>query len=215
MTGLAEAMQGAVGQPSSVRIGMVDSVDSTTGLPQISLGGTVLDDVGVTNGIVLLAGNPVVLVGQSSQAGSDPASWLAVGAASPYGLRSMEAFVSAVTNLPAALTDLPGTSLTFNTVLPQTLVEMWIYADVEVVLAGVIATAVVRPMVDGALLGASTQAVAENSAVSNGRWSVSARARFVLTPGTHTVKLQGQTAGTANTYAANPATTGYLMHVHG
>jgi hypothetical protein len=77
--GLAEAIQGAVGQPASVRIGTVDSA-----LPlSISIQGAVLDDPGVLESYTPATGDAVVLLGQSSTTGSDPASWVALGAASP------------------------------------------------------------------------------------------------------------------------------------
>jgi hypothetical protein len=75
MAGLAEAMQGAVGQPSSVRIGVVDSVNPLV----VSAQGVPFNDVGYI-GEQPLAGDSIAMLGQSSEAGSDPASWLALGA---------------------------------------------------------------------------------------------------------------------------------------
>lgn len=81
MAGLAEAVQGAVGQPASVRIGVVDSVDPVV----ISAQGVPFDDVGILEGEVPLVGDSVALLGQSSAVGSDPASWLALGAVRSVG----------------------------------------------------------------------------------------------------------------------------------
>jgi hypothetical protein len=79
MAGLAEAVQGVVGQPASVRVGVVDS---TTPLA-ISAQGVPFDDVGLLGDYAPFVGDSVVLLGQCSGAGSDPASWLALGAARP------------------------------------------------------------------------------------------------------------------------------------
>lgn len=75
MAGLAEAVQNAVGQPASVRIGMVDSINPTV----ISAQGAPFEEVGFVDGYVPVAGDTVALLGQSSGSGSDPASWLALG----------------------------------------------------------------------------------------------------------------------------------------
>jgi hypothetical protein len=76
MGGLAEAMQGVVGQPASVRIGTVDSLDP----PVVSAQGVPFNDVGFLRDYNPQVGDSVALLGQSSNAGSDPASWLALGA---------------------------------------------------------------------------------------------------------------------------------------
>ena len=212
MAGLAEAVHGAVGQPASVRVGVVDGESPL----QISAQGVPFEDVGVLNGALLVAGNPVVLLGQCSEAGSDPASWVALGSPSPTGLRIVPVEQSATQNLPNALTDLPGTTITVTTTLPATMCQMWIVADLEVIAAN-IATAVVRPMVNGVLLGASTQVICENPvAAAAGRWTLAGRATFTLAPGDHEIKLQGQTAvGVANTFRAVVDTTGYMLNVYG
>ena len=79
MTGLAEAVQGAVGQPASVRIGVVQNVDPL----EITAQGVVFEDVGFLGSYRPLVGQTVALLGQSSGAGSDPASWLALGSIHP------------------------------------------------------------------------------------------------------------------------------------
>lgn len=63
------------GQPSSVRIGTVTSVSPMA----ISVQGAVFTDVGFLGDYTPLVGDVVALLGQSSQAGSDPASWLCLG----------------------------------------------------------------------------------------------------------------------------------------
>jgi len=77
--GLAEAVQQAAGQPSSVRIGTIDSVVPLT----VSVQGTTLDDLGLLGSYTPVVNDSVILLGQSSSTGSDPASWVALGAASP------------------------------------------------------------------------------------------------------------------------------------
>lgn len=76
MAGLAEAVQGTVGQPASVRIGVVDSVSPLA----ISAQGVPFNDVGLLGDYAPQVGDSVALLGQSSGVGSDPASWLALGA---------------------------------------------------------------------------------------------------------------------------------------
>lgn len=72
MAGLAEAMQGAVGQPASVRIGVVDSINPIV----VSAQGVAFENVGLLGDLALQPGDTVALLGQSSAVGSDPASWL-------------------------------------------------------------------------------------------------------------------------------------------
>jgi len=76
MPGLGEAVAQAVGQPASIRVGTVDSVSPLT----VSAQGVPFEDVGVLAPFTPVVGETVVLIGQSSQAGSDPASWLCLGA---------------------------------------------------------------------------------------------------------------------------------------
>jgi hypothetical protein len=76
MAGLAEAVQGTVGQPASVRIGTVDSVAP----PIVSAQGVPFDGIGFLRDYNPQIGDTVALLGQSSNAGSDPASWLVLGA---------------------------------------------------------------------------------------------------------------------------------------
>lgn len=76
MASLAQQIAAAPGQPSSVRIGVVSSTDPLT----IEAQGTVFTDVGVVRGYTPTTGDVVALLGQSSASGSDPASWLCLGA---------------------------------------------------------------------------------------------------------------------------------------
>lgn len=72
---LSQQIQAAPGQPASVRIGRVESDDPLV----ISAQGTEFNDVGFLGGYNPNEGDIVALLGQSSQAGSDPTSWLCLG----------------------------------------------------------------------------------------------------------------------------------------
>lgn len=112
MADLASAVRGAVGQPASVRIGIVDSLAPLV----ISAQGAPFDDVGLLGSYVPQVGDTVAMLGQSTEVGSDPASWLALGnvessaGAGNHGVRWLDAVnvgtfssgaVSAQTNLSA------------------------------------------------------------------------------------------------------------------
>lgn len=74
---LTSAVQGVAGQPSSVRIGRLQSISPV----QVDLQGVTVTNVGVAGGVPFVGG-PVALLGQSSNAGSDPTSWLMLGGVS-------------------------------------------------------------------------------------------------------------------------------------
>lgn len=95
MAGLAEAVQGAVGQPASVRIGTVDSIDPLV----VSAQGVPFEDVGVLDGYAPQAGDSVALLGQSSEVGSDPASWLLLGRVVPGGTVLGDAIQAGTSNI--------------------------------------------------------------------------------------------------------------------
>lgn len=94
MADLAQAVQGAVGQPASVRVGTVDSINPLV----ISAQGVPFEDVGVLESYSPQVGDTVPLLGQCSETGSDPASWLALGAArsTPDGMQAGQALVTFV-----------------------------------------------------------------------------------------------------------------------
>lgn len=64
------------GSPASVRVGTVVALSPLT----VSVQGTVFKDVGWLGSYIPIPGDSVILIGQSSEAGSDPASWVALGA---------------------------------------------------------------------------------------------------------------------------------------
>ena len=85
MPSLGEAVQRAVGEPASVRVGTMLTVDP----PTVDMNGAVVggDNLGVLAGTMMPpVGDAVVLLGQSSEAGSDPASWVALGGVTPAAL---------------------------------------------------------------------------------------------------------------------------------
>lgn len=83
---LSQQILASPGQPASVRIGRVDSDNPLV----ISAQGTEFNDVGFLQGYSPNEGDIVALLGQSSQAGSDPTSWLCLGSVhtSPFGYQS-------------------------------------------------------------------------------------------------------------------------------
>jgi hypothetical protein len=76
---LAPQIHATPGSPASVRVGVVDSI---TGGVTVSVQGTVMQGVGLLGSYAPRPGDSVILLGQSSEAGSDPASWVALGASS-------------------------------------------------------------------------------------------------------------------------------------
>lgn len=75
MSAIGEAVAGAVGQPSSVRIGTVTSVSPLTVVVQ----GVTFANLGFLDWYTPVLGHTVALLGQSSASGSDPTSWLCLG----------------------------------------------------------------------------------------------------------------------------------------
>lgn len=116
---LATSVQGAVGQPSSVRVGTITSINPLV----LSVQGSSFQGsaVGVLGSYVPQVGDNVSVVGQSSSAGSDPTSWLILGATRSTGdaiARVVSAF-SAAANTTVALAYAPcapaiGVSFTTN-----------------------------------------------------------------------------------------------------
>ena len=77
MPSLVSEILGAVGQPASIRIGRVASINPLV----VTLQGVTLDPstYGVLDSYIPTAGDSVVLVGQSKSVGSDPSTWLLLG----------------------------------------------------------------------------------------------------------------------------------------
>jgi hypothetical protein len=73
--GLPTQIRSAVGQPATVRIGVVVTVSPLT----VNVQTAVFTDVGVLGSYLPTVGDTVALLGQSPQSGSDPTSWLAMG----------------------------------------------------------------------------------------------------------------------------------------
>lgn len=75
MASISQQIAAAPGQPSSVRIGIVTETNPAV----ITVQGQEFTDVGFLDSYTPTFGDVVALLGQSSQAGSDPASWLCLG----------------------------------------------------------------------------------------------------------------------------------------
>jgi hypothetical protein len=87
MADLNTQISQVAGQPASVRIGVVSGVSPFT----VSVQGAVFNDVGFVGGYFPVVGDVVALLGQSSQAGSDPTSWLCLGTAGSSPSRLLQA----------------------------------------------------------------------------------------------------------------------------
>lgn len=184
MPDLVSQIANTVGQPASVRVGTIASLNPVV----VTVQGAVMNNVGLIGDYSPQVGDPVILLGQSSQAGSDPASWVALGAASSSGLQTLFAMSTVTFNLGIAESAVPGTLMPFTTTAPQTLVEAWWTADFNIV-GTTISTAVVRPILDG-VIQTQVQAIVEMPvAAATGRWTLSNQANYVVGPGVHSIGL--------------------------
>lgn len=75
MATLTQQIASAPGQPASVRIGTVASVNPTS----VNIQGAVFTDVGIVAAYYPQVGDVVAVLGQSNASGSDPTSWLILG----------------------------------------------------------------------------------------------------------------------------------------
>lgn len=205
---LVEAVSQVAGQPASVRVGMVDSVNPLV----ISVQGAPMVDVGVLNSFVPQVGNPVILLGQSPASGADPASWVCLGTSTPAGMTLFQGVSSSTFTLTAAEQVVPGTFLEFTTTAPVTLVEAQWTADFNIV-GAVISTGVCRPIVDGVI--SSVQAIVEMPvAAATGRWTLGNQALFSLAPGEHTIQLTAL-ANIAGNISLVAGSTTLLLRIYG
>lgn len=211
MASLGEAIQGAVGQPASVRIGQVDSVFPLV----ISAEGVPFEDVGLLGSYGPALGDVVALVGQSTAAGSDPASWLALGPLTGLGAAgrgisgTLTAQSNATLNLTSAVQSVGGTSVTFTTARPGAVVLASWTADFEVIAAAA-TTGVCFMYVDG--VAQAHQALVQMPvAAALGRWTCGQTAVVQLAAaGAHTINLRGQRVGGAdNQIRLNPVHTNW------
>lgn len=215
--GLATQVRSAVGQPSTVRIGVVESVFPLT----VDVQGAVFTEVGTLGSYFPLVGDTVALLGQSPQSGSDPTSWLALGSMHdevvvPTVPRTLQADSTANVSLPLALTDITGATITFDTTAPSTLVQGWFVADLNVI-GATLSTVLVRPFLNGVAMSNQTQVILEMPVgASTGRWSLSNYLSTTVAAGTHTIKLQGQTAaGAANQVQVVSGNSGIMINIYG
>lgn len=75
MASLIQQIASAPGQPASVRIGTVVSVNPVT----VTVQGATFTDLGTIAAYYPQVGDVVALLGQSNASGSDPTSWLVMG----------------------------------------------------------------------------------------------------------------------------------------
>lgn len=78
MAELVTSLSQIPGQPSSVRIGLITSVNPTV----VTVQGATFTDVGFLGSYTPIAGDTVALLGQCPASGSDPTSWLVLGSVS-------------------------------------------------------------------------------------------------------------------------------------
>lgn len=205
---LVEAVSRAAGQPASVRVGIVDSVNPLI----ISVQGAPMVDVGVLNSFVPQVGNPVILLGQSPASGADPASWVCLGTATPAGMTLFQGISTLTFTLTAAEQAVPGTFLEFTTTAPVTLVEAQWTADFNII-GATITTGVCRPIVDGVI--STVQAILEMPvAAATGRWTLGNQALYRLDPGVHTIELTAL-ANIAGNISLVAGSTNLLLRIHG
>lgn len=112
MTALPGALRSLAGQPATVRIGTITSINPVV----VSVQGAVFTDVGLVGSFTGTVGDPVVLIGQSPSNGTDPASWLALGKVSNMAM-----------DFPVAIAERAATQS-----VPNTLVDTLVTFDTEV-----------------------------------------------------------------------------------
>lgn len=205
---IAQQIAAAPGQPSSVRIGTVTNTNPL----EVTVQGAVMVDVGVLNSFIPQLGNSVVLLGQSSAAGSDPASWLCLGTSTPTGLRVFQGVSNTTFTLGVAESAVPGTTLNFTTTAVTTLVEAQWTADFNIV-GATISTGVCRPIIDGVI--STIQAIVEMPvAAATGRWTLGNQSLFTLPAGGHTIELTALANNAGNISLVAGSTT-LLLRIYG
>jgi hypothetical protein len=198
MANLTDSVQGAIGQPASVRVGTVESANPLV----ISAQSTPFENVGVLDSYGPVVGDTVALLGQSSNSGSDPTSWLALGAITGVSAgmgvtHVLTAQATSSLNLTSVITDVPGATITFETARPNATVLVTWVADCNVI-GATITLAIVRLNVDG--VNRVRQILMEMPvAATAGRWTLAQQDVFTLAnAGTHTLKLTGARSGGAD-----------------
>jgi hypothetical protein len=199
---LPRVIQANPGQPASVRVGRITSVNPFV----LTVQGAEFnsDAVGVLGSYIPVLDDVVSVLGQSSASGSDPSSWLilgeakAIGAAAGLTLSLVRMSTStAVLNLVAAQTTITGTSISFDTSRDSATLVAWWHADFEAI-GATLTTGVCHLVVDG--ITQAPQAIWEMpTAAASGR--VTAGQTEVVTlasSGSHTVNLAGNRAGGAD-----------------
>lgn len=197
---LAEQIQGITGVPASVRVGTVTSASPVS----VQVQSTTLNaaTLGVLGSYDPAVGDVVALLGQSTQAGTDPATWLVLGemvASGGLG-RSVGAIAFVASNgnldLTAVATLVPGTATTITSNRAgATLISIW-SADMAS-LGAVNTTGIVEHLIDGAAAAASANFA--NGAVPNVRaTNIQINVTTLATAGVHTLSLRGVRSGGAD-----------------
>lgn len=208
---LAPQIKAVPGSPASVRVGTVLSVSPL----QVSVQGTVFrsDAVGFAGSYAPQVGDSVVLLGQSSAAGPDPSSWVALASSTSSGLQPLFASGTVSTTLVVADTTIPGTTIPFTTTAAQTMVQAWWTGDFDAV-GAVISTSVLRPILDGVVQG-QVQAIWEMSvAAAVGRSTSGNQTIYMVGPGAHTIGLSGAANNAGNIRVVAGSTT-LMVNVYG
>lgn len=199
---LARVVQTSPGQPASVRVGRIESVNPVV----LSVQGALYnaDAVGVLGSYVPQANDVVSVVGQSVSSGTDPSSWLILGEARPVNTTAgltvtavQMASASVLLNLTSVQTPVTGASLTVTTTRDNaTIVAHW-HGDFEAI-GATLTTGVCFLVVDG--VNAAPQALWEMpTAAASGRVTAGQTDTQVLaTAGAHTVRLDGLRSGGAD-----------------
>lgn len=205
---LVQQVAQTIGQPSSVRVGTVSGLNPLTVMVQ----GAVMTNIGVLSTYAPQLNDTVILLGQSSQAGTDPTSWVALGVPSSQGLRILQT-QSDTTFTLGAESSVPGTLINFTTTAPSTAVVAFWTADFNVI-GATITTAVVRPILDGVIQN-QIQAIMESPvAAATGRWTISNQAAYGVAPGNHTIQLTGG-ANNAGNISLVAGSTNLLVYIYG
>lgn len=206
---LPDQTKAAVGAPSSVRVGKVDSLAPLV----VSVQGVPFQTVGTLQSYSPQVGDSVALLGQSPTSGSDPTTWLAMGGLSAQGQQNFLAELDSSVDISAALTLLAGTTIDFTTTSVTTLVQAWYSADLESI-GATLTQASVRPVVDGAVLPAQSLIVYDMPVINRGRFTMNQQTMFTVAAGDHTIELHA-IAGVANQIRASAASTSIMITVHG
>jgi hypothetical protein len=199
---LPRVIQTVPGQPASVRVGRIISVNPFV----LSVQGASFnsDAVGVLGSYIPVLDDFVSVLGQSSASGSDPSSWLILGSprsvTADAGLTlssAQKVGASALLNLTSVQTDVTGTTINVTTSRDGATLVAWWHADFEAI-GATLTTGVCHLVVDG--VTQAPQALWEMpTAAASGRVTAGQTQLVSLaTAGAHVANLAGTRAGGAD-----------------